>query len=126
MNVNLKLREKKVSLFLALLVCCSLSFRAVAQTADKKISYQCKNERLSTVFETLERMSGFYKLQFAYSDVEGYSATVDLKEVTVPQAIKELIAGKPLTFSVENQFIYVKNNRGGKIYSLCTGNCIGC
>lgn len=110
---NLKLREKKVRTFLLLLSFCCLSIPLTAQTADKKISYQCKNEKLSVVFEQLERLSGYYRLQFAYSDIEGYTVTVDLKEVTVPQAVGELIAGKPLTYAVENQYIYVKTQRGG-------------
>ena len=110
---NLKLREKKVRTFLLLLSFCCLSIPLTAQTADKKISYQCKNEKLSVVFEQLERLSGYYRLQFAYSDIEGYAVTVDLKEVTVPQAVGELIAGKPLTYAVENQYIYVKTQRGG-------------
>lgn len=113
MNGNLKWREKKVRSFLLLLSFCCLSLHVTAQTADKKVSYQCKNEKLSVVFEQLERLSGYYRLQFAYSDIEGYTVTADLKEVTVPQAIGELIKGKPLLYTVENQYIYVKSQRGG-------------
>jgi len=114
MNGNLKMREKKVRSFWLLLSFCCLSLHVAAQMADKKVSYQCKNEKLSVVFEQLERLSGYYRLQFAYSDMEGYTITADLKDVTIPQAVGELIEGKPLSYSVENQYIYVrKNNRGG-------------
>lgn len=113
MNENLESREKKVRSFLLLLSFCCLSLQLVAQTVDKKISYQCKNEKLSTVFEQLERLSGYYRLQFAYSDIDKYTVSVDLKEVTIPRAVGILVEGKPLTYTVENQYIYVKSQRGG-------------
>ncbi len=108
MNQKLKFGEKRVRAFFLLFSLCCLSLQVAAQTANKKISYQCKNEKLSTVFEQLERLSGYYKLQFAYSDVEEYRVTTNLQEVTVPDAVKSVIAGKPLTYTVDNQYIYVK------------------
>ena len=113
MNGNLKMREKKIRPFWLLLSFCCLSLQTMAQTADKKVSYQCKNEKLSAVFEQLERLSGYYRLQFAYADVERYTVSADLKEVTIPQAVGELIKGKPLSYMVENQYVYIKQQRGG-------------
>ncbi len=113
MNVRLAIREKMVRPFLLLLAVCCLSLQAVAQTADKRVSYQCENEKLSTAFEQLERLSGYFRLQFTYSDIEEYKVTADLKDVTVLQAVRQLIADKPLSYTVEQQYVYIRKKNGG-------------
>lgn len=113
MNGILRMREERGKPFGLLLLFCCLSLHVAAQTAGKRISYQCENAKLSVAFEQLERLSGYYRLQFAYADIEGYTVTADLKGVTIPQAVGELIKGKPLSYTVEDPFIYVRKEREG-------------
>jgi len=102
---------RKCRVLAIVFLCCIVHIGAYAQTADKKISYKCDNEKMSVVFEKLERLSGYYKFQFAFSDVESFRVTTDLKDVTVPDAVKAVIAGHDLVCSTDNEFIYVTQSK---------------
>jgi len=81
---------------------------ASAQSAtSKQITCKCKGIKLSDALRNIERMSGYYRVQFSYSDVEGMTADVDIHRQTAPDAVKQLLRGKPLESKVRGQFIYI-------------------
>lgn len=93
-----------------LLFACLLSFNTVfAQSAreSKNITYQCKNEKLSTALRQIERLSGYYKVQFAYEDVESYKVTVDLEKAGIVKVMNELLKETKLRYEVNGRFVQV-------------------
>ncbi len=105
-----KKRERNGKAWGLLFLCCLFSLTAaVAQPAEggKKITYQCENEKLSTALRQVERLSGYYKVQFAYEDVESYRVTTNLKEVSVDEAMSVLLKGTRLRYEVGGRFVYV-------------------
>ncbi len=105
----MKGREKsRAKGFLIVLFLCLFSANALfAQklTHGARITYKCTDERLSTALNAVERLSGYYKLQFTSEDVELYRATVNLKSVTMDAALLELLKNTPLRYSVKDRFV---------------------
>lgn len=91
-------------LVLAVVFCGMLS----AQTGHgKQITYSCRNERLAEALRQVERLSGYYKMQFAYEDVEPYKVSVNLKNASMQDAMGALLKGTRLRYEVNDRFIQV-------------------
>ena len=89
-------------LVLAVVFCGVLS----AQTGHgKQITYSCRNERLAEALRQVERLSGYYKMQFAYEDVEPYKVSVNLKNASMQDAMGALLKGTRLRYEVNDRFI---------------------
>lgn len=114
MSMREKLTKRNMTFLLLLAVLCLLpvSQSAFAQTADKHISYQCKDKKLAVALKAVERLSGYYKIQFSYSDVNAYSVSADIKNQTAPEAVKRLLSGLPLNSRTNGRFIVVTKDRG--------------
>jgi len=110
-----KQARRKTPLFLLLVAVCLLSgwLKAHAQTSDKRISYTCKDKKLTTALKEVERLSGYYKLQFGYQDVNSYTVTAEIKNATVPDAVKQLISRLPLNSEVKGRYIEITKGAGG-------------
>lgn len=108
------LAKRKTPFFLLLICLCLLLAPrgASAQTADKRISYQCKNQKLSAALKAVERKSGYYKIQFSYADINSYSVTANIKQETAPEAVRQLLSGLPLSGSVNKRFIVISAKSG--------------
>lgn len=116
--MQMRKREKPAKCkALLMLLCIALwligaSTTAWAQTANKRISYSCNTQKLTTALKAIEKKSGYYKVQFAYDDVNSYSVSVNVKNVTVPEAVKQLLSGLPLTSSVKSRYIVITREKG--------------
>ena len=78
---------------------CSVQIALAQAKADQHlITYECTNEKLSVALKKVERLSNYYKIQFAFDDVDPYHVTVNLKNVTVNKAVQELLKNTRLTF----------------------------
>lgn len=106
MNVVQEKQKLRVLGIILILWCMALA--GSAQNPDKKISYECRNEKLGTALQQIERLSGYYRIQFAYGDVDAHRVTASIKQQTVPEAVKTLLAGRNLQFTVNKQFIRIK------------------
>ena len=105
-----KEKEKARGRWFLLLLGCLFSINAMMAQPDvnpKNITYQCKNEQLSKALRQVERLSGYYKIQFAYEDVGKYTVSVTLKDVTVQTALSELLQNTDLNYEIDNRFIHV-------------------
>ena len=112
-----KKREKSGRIWFLMLLGCILSIgTAFAQSAGtdkpatdpgKRITYQCNNEQLSTAIRQIERLSGYYKIQFAYDDVEKYKITVQLKDASVEKAMTQLLKNTDLRYEINGRFVHV-------------------
>ncbi len=108
--INKRGRNGKPWGYWLLLGCLFSLSTAVAQQpggGGKRITYQCENEKLSSVLRQMERLSEYYKIQFAYEDVEPYKVTVRLKDATMEKAMSELLKGTKLRYEVSGQFVQV-------------------
>lgn len=90
---------------LLLMLLCGMEL--FGQTASKLISYRCKATELSKAFNDIERLSGYYHIQYSYKSVSGLKSSVDVDNATVPVIVNRLISGKGLESSVKGQFIYI-------------------
>lgn len=107
-KVEFRIKQSKRSWFL-LLLGSMLSITAVSQSVstDKRITYQCNNENLSVALRQIERLSDYYKIQFAYEDVGKYTVTADFKNISVENAVAELLQNTKLKYEINGRFLQV-------------------
>lgn len=77
----------------------------LAQTRNKEIKIECKNERLPSTLKKLEKLSG-YKILFTYDDINQYTVNGTYTG-EVMQVLKAIIGTKPLEVSVDGQYINI-------------------
>lgn len=87
------------------LLCIPLAMEA--QTKDKRISYTCSNEPLSTVLSNVERLSGYYKMNFSSDELKRFKVTIKIDQKTVPDAVDMLIKEFPLSKSIKGRYIQI-------------------
>jgi len=72
----------------------------------KQIKLSFKNELLPQALKRLEQQSG-YKIIFIYDELNGYKVSCDIQTERIEEAMKLLLEGKPLEFSVDGNFVNV-------------------
>ncbi len=77
--------------------------------ASRKITYQCTNQPLHKALSEVERLSGYYRIQYVLSDVEPYTVTADFKEQSIGQAMSQLLKSTPLKYEINQRFVQVYN-----------------
>lgn len=102
-----------VAIAMLMLFCMPVNISAQT-TGTKLISCKCKGVKLSDALRAIERQSGYYRVQFTYSDVESFTADTDIKDLAAVDAVKLLIKGKPLECKVDGQFIYISRVKGAQ------------
>lgn len=105
-----KEKEKDRGRWFLFLLGCLLSINTMVAQSDvkaKSITYQCKNEQLSKALRQVERLSEYYKVQFAYEDVEKYTVSVILKDATVQTALSKLLQNTDLNYEINDRFVHV-------------------
>ena len=105
-----KEKEKDRGRWFLFLLGCLLSINTMVAQSDvksKNITYQCKNEQLSKALRQVERLSEYYKVQFAYEDVEKYTVSVTLKDATVQTALSKLLQNTDLNYEINDRFVHV-------------------
>ena len=76
---------------------------------NKVITYKCSKQPLQKALTEVERLSGYYRIQYVLADVEAYTVTVDLQEATIDQAMSALLESTPLKYDVNQRFVQVYN-----------------
>lgn len=96
---------------------------ASAQQGEKGKDISCKfdNERLSEALRKVERLSEYYKVQFAYEDVEHYRVTASFRQAKAPEAVNRLLQNTGLTSEVEGRFIRVYSLKSTKRKNAVSG-----
>ena len=91
-----------------LFVCMCFLLPVGAQTGKgKTITYKCSNEKLQKALMTVERQSGYYRLQYAMEDVAPYSVTANIKNASAEDAVKQLLRNTNLQYEMNGRFIQV-------------------
>lgn len=78
---------------------------AMAQKSNE-IVLELKNEKLPSVFKKLEKAT-HYKIMFVTEDVNKFSVNGTIRAKDVEDAMQQIIANKPLEYSIDKQFITV-------------------
>lgn len=99
---------KKKRLLMLLLACCLCVVPVLAQGGN--ISMVFKNEALSTALRQLERVADC-KISFAYNDVASYKVNGRVKNATLNDALKFLLDGKPLDYSVNGRMVDISRSQ---------------
>lgn len=91
-----------IILFIALIATSSLLY---AQD-NRQINLNFVNEPLSSVLTKVGQMSG-KKMIFSTEDVKSHTITVHVKEQGVAKALDVILAGKPFTYKVQDDFVTI-------------------
>ncbi len=102
------MRELKATLVLAILTLWT-ALPLAAQNSKGGITLSFKNEPLASALRAVQEKSD-YKVSFVVEDVKPYTTTANLRNATAPQAVKQILEGKPFSYSVSGKFITVKKN----------------
>ena len=95
-----------------MMFCLCLFFLLQATDAlaqGKKISLRCNNMPLPTALNRVEQQSGYFKINYNYSDVSNHKVTADIKEKDAPDAVRQLLVGLPFQINVKGKFPKRKN-----------------
>lgn len=95
------------NVFMLVLLALWMALPVGAQNAKGGITMSLVNESLASALRKVQQKSE-YKVSFVVEDVKPYTTTVRLKNVAVPMAVKQILQGKPFTYSVSGKFITVK------------------
>lgn len=78
---------------------------------ERSITYLCQDESLEKALKAIERLSGFYKIQFAVDDVRHLKTTVSLRDASIDTAMRAVLAGTNLKYEKNGRFIQVTTMR---------------
>ncbi|MBS1443117.1 MAG: SusC/RagA family TonB-linked outer membrane protein, partial [Prevotella sp.] len=92
-----------------------------AQNAKRGITMSLVNESLASALRKVQQESD-YKVSFVIEDVKSYTTTVHLKNASASTAVKQILQGKPFTYSVSGKFITVKKVSQHKTAAEATDN----
>lgn len=106
-------------LMMLLLIFACFGHIAVTQAQTQEIVIKTKNESLPKAFKLLEKATK-YKVMYVNKDVANYTVDRNVKAWDVSEAMTQLLAGKPLSFKIDKQFITV--TKGAKRISQGTGD----
>ena len=84
---------------------------AAAQTG--KISMEFINEPLPAALKKIESCSS-YKVLFSYDAVSKYTVSTKVVRKTAPEAVRQVVSGKPLQVTVKDKYITVSPANGSK------------
>lgn len=101
MNIKLFSSARR---FMAVVVLMLITVAAMAQGA--KVSLDLKNESMATALKKVESASN-YKVLFSYDAVNNYTVTTKIVNKTAPDAVRQIISGKPLQVTVKDKYITV-------------------
>lgn len=100
---------KRVLVYLCLIVfSLSLAMPVEAQKVKPRtIKMELKNERLPQALKRLEKVSG-YKILFSYDDLNQFTVSKGkFSAANIEVALNILLAGKPLTYTIDGQYINI-------------------
>ena len=90
---------------LILLMLCAMALSLSAQ----HITHRFNRVSMSEALKYVQRQTDQYRIIFIYNELEDFSVTADVRNKTVPEAIRQLIGFYPIAMSVNDRHeIYVE------------------
>ncbi|MBO5602438.1 MAG: SusC/RagA family TonB-linked outer membrane protein [Prevotella sp.] len=106
------MKQRSLKTLMLLVLCCMISMTAIAQKGGKKVTMVCENEPLTQALRAVERLSGYYKINYSYDELKRYTVTATIQKQPAPDAVKVLLRGLPYTSVVQGRFISVQPKKG--------------
>ena len=103
-------REKAMRIAMSLLLFLVAAF---AEAQGNKISLTVTKEPLSSALNQVERQSGYFKINYDYSQLSQYKVTAVLKNATALEAVRTLIKKLPVYAQQDGRYIQVRKNQTG-------------
>lgn len=103
-------REKAMRIAMSLLLFLVAAF---AEAQGNKISFTVTKEPLSSALNQVERQSGYFKINYDYSQLSQYKVTAVLKNATALEAVRTLIKKLPFYAQQDGRYIQVRKNQTG-------------
>ena len=109
MCLNRILREEYAKRVFSCLILATFfcGFLSAQSGGGRQITYSCQEEQLAEALRQVERLSGYYKMQFAYEDVEPYRVSVNLKNASMRDALDALLKRTSLRYEANDRFIQI-------------------
>ena len=82
------------------------------QTNQKQIKLSLKDAALPQALKSLEKASG-YKVIFIYDELNSYKVTCDIRTTSIETAMQQILAGKPLDYTINGKFVNVSRKAAG-------------
>ncbi len=103
------MRKKRIlfSTCLALMVSGYTGSYAVARTKGVKYEQMISSKPLTSVLKELEERFST-KIIFSYEDLDAYKVNANVKANSIESALKQVLAGLPVTYTQNNGVISVK------------------
>ena len=114
------MREVKSTLLLTILIIW-MALPAGAQQSKGGITMSLQNKPLASALRMVQQKSD-YKVNFVVDDVKSYTTTVNIKNATAPNAVKQILQGKPFTYSVNGKFISVRKNAEPAVHNASSAS----
>lgn len=106
-GLNPKLwRVMKLTAIILLSACLS-----VAARTDAQVNLHERNATLESVLTKIKQQTG-YVFFYSYEDLQlAKKVTVDVKNVSVAEALKQCLIGQGLTFTIENRTVFISKEK---------------
>ena len=98
---------KRTTITALLLLVCAMAFTVAAQ----RITHTFQNVSMSDALKQLQRQTDKYKIVFIYDDLEDFKVTTNIRNKSVPDALRQMIGFYPISMRI------TKDN---EIYLECT------
>lgn len=82
-----------------------------ASTFGQRITMNQKNAALDNVLKEIRRQSGYDILFDGNTISRGQKVNVNLKDVSIQEALKVVLDGLPLTFEISDKHVTIKRKR---------------
>ena len=89
---------------ITLLLACSVAISQHAQTISR--TYQ--QESLSKVLKDISASSKTYKINFIYNELEDFTVTTTLRNVSILNAVKQVVGYYPIHIAIDSTMVFVE------------------
>ncbi len=74
----------------------------------QRVTLQIAEQPLTDALYQVERLGGYYKINYSADDLSSYSVSADLKNVSVADAVKRMLQGLPFVAEVQGRYINIR------------------
>lgn len=104
---NQILRIMKLTATLLLAACLQVSANGIAQ-----VTFSGTDVPLSKVFAAIEKQTGFYVVYNEEAIKSAKPVTIEVKNESVENVLKQCLKGQPFDFTIENKTIFIVQKQG--------------
>ena len=81
---------------------------AMTGVQAQKITRSFRNVSLSDVLKTIDKASDRYNINFMYDELEDFTVTADVRDKSIPEAVREVVGFYPMQITQVGDIISVE------------------